>query len=309
MQCRFGSKAMLLARSLILVSLLQGISGGVIGIPVRAAVECEIPGPTTSLTGTATPGEDQIEATPLSPRAITRNRLEKLVQAVSACKTAADFETMSRLVTERYLGQVYGGGPRLTRETFLAIADTLPTPRIRFREFDDLVITGPGAARANVRLVVGNQVTFERLTFVEDNNRPGFWLIDSTAPLRVRPPRNHDRIDVTMTGNQYTPAVLTAANATVDIRAANDDSQAHELLVLQLADSVTTGALLLHIGPDFPDGVAYLGQVTIPAQSSGNMVLVGLKPGTYTIVDLLPSANGVPHLSLGMQATLTITGD
>jgi hypothetical protein len=36
---------------------------------------------------------------------------------------------------------------------------------------------------------------------------------------------------------------------------------------------------------------------------------VGLKPGTYAIVDLLPADNGVPHLAVGMQATLTITWD
>jgi len=81
------------------------------------------------------------------------------------------------------------------------------------------------------------------------------------------------------------------------------------LLVLHLADGMTIDSLLKHSGPDLPDGVTYMGQVTIPARSSGNLVLVGLKPGTYSIVDLLPAENGVPHLAVGMQATLTITRD
>jgi hypothetical protein len=114
-------------------------------------------------------------------------------------------------------------------------------------------------------------------------------------------------VRVTVTGNRYSPDALEADNSTVNIHASNSDKEDHELLVLKLADGVTTTALLRSHGPDFPEGVTYLGQVTIPARSAGNMVLVDLKPGVYAIVDLLPSDNGVPHLAIGMSATLTIT--
>jgi hypothetical protein len=279
--------------------------------PVVAAVACAIPDPVLSADSTpagATPIADQSAATPVSARDQLKTGLRDLVQVVAACKSAGDFQTMSRLVTENYLGQVYGGGPRMSRETFLVIAETLPTPKIRFRAFDDLSILGDGEARANVTLIVGNQLIFERLTFVEEKNRPGHWLIDSTEPLRVRPPRDHASVKLTITGNRYSPDELTADNSTVEIRASNSDKEDHELLVLKLDSGLTTNDVLTAPGPDLPNGARYIGQVTIPDRSSGALVLVDLKPGTYTIVDLLPADNGVPHLAIGMEATLTITG-
>ena len=110
-----------------------------------------------------------------------------------------------------------------------------------------------------------------------------------------------------MTGNRYSPDALTADNRNIKIRAENSDAEDHELLVLKLADGMTAAQLLWSAGPSLPDGVTFLGQVTIPARSSGSIVLVGIDPGAYAIVDMLPSANGVPHLSLGMEATLTVT--
>ena len=281
--------------------------------PTVAAAECAIPAPIATPqadpeTG-ATPVDQDDQATPVSTREALRTGLENLVKVVAACKSEGDFETMSRLVTENYLGETFGGGPDMSRETFLALADGLPTPRIRFRGFDDLSLTEPGTAKANVRLIVGNQLTFERMIFVEERQRPGVWLIDSATPLRVRPPRDHEEIRVTISRNRYNPAELTAANSTVNIRASNSDPEGHELLVLQLADGLTTNLLLTQSGPGLPDGVTYMGQVTIPARSSGNLVLVGLKPGTYAIVDLLPADNGVPYLAAGMQATLTIRAE
>jgi hypothetical protein len=301
-----------LVRLFAVLGLLLGMVIAEGHAPADAAVDCALPGPALSPESTpavATPIADQSEATPVSERDQLKTELRDLVQVFSACKSAGDFQTMSRLVTEKYLGQVYGGGPRMSRETFLVIAETLPTPKIRFRGFDDLSIIGPGEARANVTLIVGNQLIFERLTFVAETSRPGQWLIDSAEPLRARPPRDHATVRLTITGNRYSPDELTADNSTVEIRASNSDKEDHELLVLKLDTGVTTNDVLTTPGPDLPDGVRYVGQVTIPARESGALVLVDLKPGTYTIIDLLPADNGVPHLAVGMEATLTITGE
>jgi hypothetical protein len=232
-----------------------------------------------------------------------------LIKTFAACRSDGDFATMSRLVTEKYLGAVYGGGPRLSRSSFLSMSADLLVTQVRFRGFDDLVIMEPGSARANVKLIVGKQLTFERMTFIEEKRRPGSWLIDTTSPLRVQPPRQHADARVTITGNRYNPDALRSDMRNVELRAVNSDAEDHELLVLELAEGMTTSQLLWNLGPSLPVGVRFIGQVTIPARSSGNLVLVGLNPGTYAIVDLLPSDNGVPHLSLGMEATLTVTAD
>ena len=233
--------------------------------------------------------------------------LETLVRAYAACQTSGDFATMSRMVTESYLGQVYGGGPRMARSTFLELAGALPTPAVRFRSFDDMSTEDDGQIRANVKLVVGNQLTFERLYFIEEEQRPGVWLINATEPLRVQPPREHSTLDVSIAGDQYSPAQLTAVGPTIEVNLTNSDIEDHEFLVLKFPEGIGPGALLIAPGPGLPDGVEYIAQVTIPGSTSTNLVLVGMKPGTYTVVDLLPTESGVPHLALGMQATLTIT--
>ena len=308
MHVGFRSWSARAVRFLVLASLIGGLVGFRISATTAGAVDCALPGPIGSpVSEQATPITSETAATPVSARDQLKAGLTNLVKVVSACQSAGDFETMSKLVTEKYLGQVYGGGPRMSRGTFLAIADSLPTPKVRFRGFDDLSVTGPGRARANVLLIVGNQLLFQRMTFIEEPKRPGIWLIDGVEPLRVRAPRDHANLRVTVTGNRYSPDALTADNDTVSIHVSNSDKEDHELLILKLADGVTTRDLLTSESPDFPDGVTYIGQVTIPAHGRGTMVLVNLKPGAYAVVDLLPSENGVPHLAVGMSATLTIT--
>jgi hypothetical protein len=307
-----GSRTLfsLVTRVAILI-LLSGSLAFAAPNPATGAVACEIPDPVPE----AAPAENEAAATPVdgddtpqpSRRQLLHAGLERLVQTFAACRSAGDYETLSRLVTEKYLGAVYGGGPRLTRAEFLALAGDLPATRMVFRDFGSVKLLEEGGARANVKWIVGNQLTFERLTFVEEKRRPGSWLIDTTSPLRLRPPQEHAAIQVTITGNRYNPATLTANQSTVEIRVNNADAEDHELLVLALPAGTTTSQLLWHAGPALPEGVRFLGQVTIPARAEGNIVLVKLKPGTYQIVDLLPSENGVPHLSLGMEATLTIT--
>ncbi len=38
----------------------------------------------------------------------------------------------------------------------------------------------------------------------------------------------------------------------------------------------------------------------------GELVLVDLEPGQYTIVCLFPDSEGIPHLAQGMAATFTV---
>src|SRR3712207_1318290 len=82
--------------------------------------------------------------------------------------------------------------------------------------------------------------------------------------------------------------------------------RSHELLVLRFEDGVTTDDLLRQPGPGLPEGVAYVGQVTVPAGEQAELVLVDLEHGDYTIVCLFLTPRGTPHVALGMAATFTV---
>ena len=179
-----------------------------------------------------------------------------------------------------------------------------PTQKVRFRGFDDLSVTAPGQARANALLIVGNQLLFQRLTFIEEP-KPAGQLADrfrrATAGQGARDheecPRDRDRKPLQPRCADRPTTERSTSTSVIPIPRTTSCSSSSSRM------ASTTSALLTSEGPGFPDGVTYLGQVTIPARGSGSMVLVGLKPGTYAIVDLLPSDNGVPHLAVGMSAT------
>src|SRR5688572_30219048 len=169
MHVRFGFKTIRGIRVLLLLSVILGSVAIAIPASPAAAADCVAPNPVPTSVARA---DSKADATPVTADGAgqkseveqLRDSLTNLVKTVAACKSEGDFETMSTLVTETYLGQVYGGGPKMSRESFLAMAEGLPTLRVRFRNFDDLSIVGPRTAKANVTLVVAKQVTFERLT-------------------------------------------------------------------------------------------------------------------------------------------------
>lgn len=235
-----------------------------------------------------------------------RAGLTELVKAVAACQSAGDYETMSRLVSQKYLGQVYGGGPSMSRTTFIELAKGFPTIGVRFRDFEDFRLLDEGGAIASVKLIAGSQLTLDRVTFIESNTA-GAWLIDSAETRRVDPPRDHDQVRVVIQDNQYVPATLEAEGANIEIVVTNEDDVDHEVLVLRFDLGVTSDVLLTSNGPWLPPGVAYLGQVTVAADDKETLVLVGMRPGSFALVDLLPNDLGVPHLSFGMEGTLTVT--
>lgn len=257
---------------------------------VEQPVECEAPNPIPDSTDSRR----------------VRAGLTVLVRTVAACQSEGNWETMAQLVSQQYLGQVYGGGPSMSRATFAALAQSFPVANVRFRDFEDFRVTAPGKAIASVKLIVGNQLTLDRMTFIE-TRAEGVWLIDTAESRRVDPPREHDQVRVTIQDNSYDPETLRAEGANIEIVIENEDEIDHEVLVLGLDEGVTTGSLLTSTGPGLPAGVRYLGQVTVPANRTETLVLVTMRPGDYALVDLLPNDLGVPHLSLGMEGVLTVT--
>ena len=235
-----------------------------------------------------------------------RAGLTVLVKAVAACQTAGDWETMSRLVSQRYLGEVYGGGPSMSRSTFLELAKSFPAISVRFRDFEDFRLLDDGGAIASVKLIAGSQLTLDRMTFIESNTA-GAWLIDSAETRRVAPPREHDQVRVTIADNSYDPETLRAEGANIEIVVTNEDDVDHEVLVLRFDVGVSSEVLLTSSSPGLPPGVAYVGQVTVAADDEETMVLVGMRPGTFAVVDLLPNDLGVPHLAFGMEGVLTVS--
>jgi hypothetical protein len=92
----------------------------------------------------------------------------------------------------------------------------------------------------------------------------------------------------------------------VVVHSTNGDTVAHEVLVLRLPEGETTDLLLEEPGPNLPDGVDFIGQVTVPAGGEALLPLIDLPAGNYVVVDMLLDGNGTPYLANGYKARLIV---
>ncbi|HKG25042.1 MAG TPA: hypothetical protein VKB09_05295 [Thermomicrobiales bacterium] len=249
--------------------------------------------------------------------AATTAAIERTVRTLAACLTAGESETVAQLVTERYLGAVYGGGGSLSREDYLTLAPDLPDVAVTVSDVTDVRVESDRRANAEVATVVGNQLVRGRWSFVQAATGDATgdattdagvrWQVDAVVPLPVAPPAGAARVAVELSDYAFSLSRSSVAGPDVVLAGTNTGREDHEILVLRLARGVSTDALLRQPGPGLPEGVTFIGQVTISPGGRADLVLVDLPPGSYAIVCLLPTSDGTPHLALGMRARLRVT--
>lgn len=273
-------------------------------------------------TAVASPGASPV-ATPVATIAIpadpaTTAAIGAVVDAIAACQTAGFPPQFVDLVTPGFLSQLYGGGGFLTREAFLRLAPDLPAAPGYVQAIDDIRLTSPRSAQARIDFVTGNQVQSGVWSFAwstagqdatgdPDAEGIGSWQASDIAWAAPTVPDGASTLDLRMTDGAYAPATATIDGPDVAITVTNGGREDHEALVLRLDQGARPEDLLSQPGPGLPPGFAFAGQVAIPAGATGSLVLVGLQPGSYAVVDLLPDADGVPHLASGMAATITVS--
>jgi uncharacterized cupredoxin-like copper-binding protein len=113
-------------------------------------------------------------------------------------------------------------------------------------------------------------------------------------------------IDIEIGDRSFTLDETLVAGPDVVLRGSNVSDEDHEMLVLRFTPGYTTADLLRASGPDLPQEVTFFGAATVLAGDDGELVLVDLEPGQYTLVCLFPDQAGTPHLAQGMEATFTV---
>ena len=267
------------------------------GASRAAEVTCKTPKP---IAADVKPGQ--------KPSATFVAGIETLIETVAACQSEGDAERLASLVTPGYLGDAFAGGGRLSEEAYLALAPELPRAFLGIRSVEGVRVASSGNVSAIVTAVRARQLIKAQWKFVPDGATEGRWLVDAAAPLPVEPPDGADTAEITLEDGRYTPGRLRVEGPSVVVTADNVGKADHELLVLQIVDEdVEVADLLLSTNPGLPDGVRFVAQQTVLAGETVDLVLVSIKPGDYVIVDMLPTADGIPNLSLGMQADLIVS--
>jgi uncharacterized cupredoxin-like copper-binding protein len=254
-------------------------------------------------------------ATPVQPASDPAERLADELTAVAeslaACLSEGDAETVTQLAAERYLGQLFGSSVPFSRDEYVAIASQLTPVPVRIVSLADVTASGDERATALVTQIVGNQLlraewTFEPAPSGERRARENTWRLAGERQQPVSAPLSAAPIDVEIGDRSFTLDKRTVSGPDVVLSGTNDSDEDHEMLVLRLEPGYTTADLLRASGPDLPQQVTFIGAATITAGDEGDLVLVDLEPGEYTLVCLFPDPEGIPHLAQGMEATFTV---
>jgi len=282
------------------------------------AVACEMPrriapenaaspdAATSSSAGTPTT-ITAVVGTP-SPTSTDAVEVEAVARSLAACLSDGNNPLVARLATGSYLGQIFGGGPSLAEDEFLALVEDLPAIRTEIRSISDIQVQ-TDTASADVVSIVGHQLLHARWNFVRDasprdDETP--WRIDAEVPATVVPPSDAATIGVAMEEYEFGLDEDAAVGPNVVLAGRNGGNEDHEMLVLRLSDDITSADILRAAGPGLPESVEFIGQVTVPADDRADLVLVDLDPDVYTIICLLPDANGTPHLAQGMTVEFEV---
>ena len=316
-------------RALLVLALTALIVAG-IPAPAAQAATCAIPGGasatpgTTSSTGAVIDGEGEAAstpgalplatpmATPAAPRDILHDELSAAADALAACLSTGDSATVIELAGERYLGQLFGSSVPLSAADYQAITAELRPVPVRIESVDEATLTDNDRASAVVTQVVGNQVLratwfFERAPRGARRADQNPWKLSYERALPIEIPANATEVAVELSDFDIRMDSTDIEGPIVVLRGENVAKEDHEMLVLRLEDGATTDDLLQATGPDLPPDIIFSGEVPVRGEQQQDLLLVDLEPGTYAVVCLFPDADGVPHLTFGMEEVFTIS--
>lgn len=233
--------------------------------------------------------------------------LDATATAIAGCLSDQQFDTLATLTSDTWRGQFLGLETANPKD-FIALAGTLPPIPYQIISVDNVKATAATTATADVTYESAHQVRTSTWEFrLTDVGGTQAWVLNSETPMAVEIPADAAKLSVTMSDGTFVVDPATVQGPVVAITASNSGTRPHEVLILRFEDGVTTDALLTYTGTGLPKGVTYIGQATVPSGANGTMLLGGLTPGTYTIVDLLPNADGLPNLVDGMTTTFKVS--
>lgn len=172
----------------------------------------------------------------------------------------------------------------------------------------DVQTYADGSVSAQVDYMEGQyQAVSERLFLVQDE---GYWKINDTELLTPQPEGDTAVVGVTMGGEAgeytFTPNVSSVAQSEVLVlHGINAGAEPHEIAVLRFPEGLTIEQVMAD--ESLQEQVEFIGAVFLEPGQQGDLALVGLEPGVYTLVCFVEAPDGTPHVALGMVTTIEVT--
>jgi uncharacterized cupredoxin-like copper-binding protein len=225
------------------------------------------------------------------------------------CLNSGNVEGAVALMTSNFLLQQFG-----TSNPYDVLANNM-LQGVSFGDIkiDNVQTYADGSVSAEVSYMQSQyQVVTERWTLVQEDN---YWKAEHLAQLNSSPEGDTTVVGVTMGGEkgEYTfePNVTEIPETQVLVlHGINAGKMAHEIVVVKLPEGTTPDDLIK--GDDakvsqLEQQSEFIGQRTYLPGEQGDIALINLPPGTYTLLCALPAPDGQPHFRHGMVTQITVT--
>jgi len=256
----------------------------------------------------ATPVAEEVEEDAGTPaEGAVADEILAAANNLAACVNGGDMEGAVALMTSNFLMETFGitnpydAVEFMTGTTFGDFSASNP------RTYED------GSVSVDATYMGSQyQLTGETWTFVDGGD---YWMVDSLDGFTPEFDGDSAIVGVNLTEvtddagaitygiEPNTPSV--AQPEVLVFHAINAGIMDHELVVLQLPEGADPAGLM--DGSIAESDVVFMGQITVAAGEQGDMVLVGLPAGMYTLVCFFPDEQGVPHFVNGMVAQFEVT--
>jgi hypothetical protein len=232
--------------------------------------------------------------------------LTTATDAILVCMSENNVEVLTQVTSPGFRGSWLGFGTDISNADFAALLPMLPKLPHQLVSVEDAMVTG-NTATATVNYTVGRQLHRSQWAFqLITVDGTSAWQVQSEEMQAAEAPDGAASMDLTIADGSFTFAAPTVQGSDIVINVSNTGQQPHEVLILKLPAG--TGASEIAAAPTgIPEGGTFIAQATVPAGTQGTIVLTDVRPGTYTVVDLLPDANGMPNVSSGMITTFEVT--
>lgn len=270
-----------------------------VGSPVASPVSSPAASPVTDATTSATV-DASATADPI------KDDLTAAASSILTCMSENNVEVLTQITGPDFRGTWLSVGAPLDDAEFASILPMMPHLPYALVEVTRVSTDGP---TANITLVytVGKQLMTADWTLTRaEVGDTQVWRVNAAAPLATLVPTDAPVMDVEITDGSFRFTPDRSAGTELVLQVTNNGQSVHEILILRTPSTMTVGEIVAS-PTGVPEGTTFIAQATVPAGQSGTIVLSGLRPGTYTVVDLLPDAAGMPNATSGMFTTFKVT--
>lgn len=297
----------LLSLSVLGTSAEDGTSGS---LP-ESFHECEIvtanwtaPSATPVASPVASPIASPV-ATPVVETDPLTEDLEAATHAILDCMSDNNLEMLLQITSESFRGSWLGFGGDISDEQLSSLLPMMPNLPYALVEINH-ASASEDTATAIVKFTTGRQLFTSEWTYqLVDIDGQNAWQVQQETFLPTEAPARASVLQLTVDDGSFSFDALKTQPGDIVINVENVGALPHEVLIIRAPDG-TDAADFAAAPSGIPAGATFIGQVTVPSGTEGSIVLTDVREGTYTVVDLLPDASGIPNVSNGMIVEFTV---